>query len=827
MNVAAWVVTLIVAFALGAEAAASDCRREPPLPADVRVIAPIANVPPAVAQFSGTWVGAWKDRGGADVQCNTLVVEEVFPNGFVRVVYSAGASEAWKIPQPEFWRVTGRVADGALRFRLRTQGGGQFAYRVDGGALVGTFNGGGDLRVIRIPDPGQVGCRFTAGAPSPPAGGPRDRITRSDLSGPTYVGTGPVHNDYFAPVGPAAPARHALRGRLTTAATLNFTGNRGCPGLTIPDPGATLEVITHGEHLVPVVRGILTPGNWIVSPGRVWSEPGDQGMSRAAFPFVVVDERDNSAHNGLAMFLFDNTRVSSLRFQIVQETAEWAKFDFWGQAPMTYAPGPVADEATVRARFAAELRHEVPIRPWSALPARGPVIDGFDGDARPEDISANGLIVDGVVYVRGCNTRYGAFPYCRHMRHGVFSVTKSLAAAVALLRLAEKYGDAIFDLKIKDYVPVTAPHDGWADVTFADALNMATGIGDLSPRREPNHVTADENKPKMFEWMKARTAKDKLDIGFTYGKYPWPRGEVVRYNSLHTFILAAAMDALVKRREGPDTHLWDVVTREVYEPLGIFHAPMMHTLETDGRRGIPLLAYGLYPTIDDVAKLVSLLQGRGRHERRQLLHGAKVAEALHPTGREGLGIGLKNRFGERRYHLSFWSAPYRTATGCSLQIPYMLGLGGNFVVLLPNGVAAFRFADGNNYDLESMVLAGEAIRPLCASPPAATAPSPARPAPLTASELAAALSGNTFYGPGVHVYIDPGGVLYAAAGESVDVGRWEITPDGLYCSAWNVGDGGRRRCASVHRQGETFEFLVHDGWSVTPFKRTPGNAERY
>ena len=71
------------------------------------------------------------------------------------------------------------------------------------------------------------------------------------------------------------------------------------------------------------------------------------------------------------------------------------------------------------------------------------------------------------------------------MRHGVFSVTKSLGAAVALLRLAQTYGDQVFDLKIKDYVTVTATHDGWERVTFADALNMATGIGDLAPSGSP------------------------------------------------------------------------------------------------------------------------------------------------------------------------------------------------------------------------------------------------------------------------------------------------------------------------------------------------------
>jgi len=177
----------------------------------------------------------------------------------------------------------------------------------------------------------------------------------------------------------------------------------------------------------------------------------------------------------------------------------------------------------VRTQFAAELQQQTPIQPWSALqiPSRAQWLERFDGDAAPEEISANGLIVDGVIYLRGCHTRAGPYPYCRHMRHGVFSVTKSLGAAVALLRLAQTYGDQVFDLKIKDYVTVTATHDGWERVTFGDALNMATGIGDNALQREPNEPMADENKPKMFKWVEARTAKDKLDISFSYGKYPW------------------------------------------------------------------------------------------------------------------------------------------------------------------------------------------------------------------------------------------------------------------------------------------------------------------
>src|SRR4029077_14851227 len=88
-------------------------------------------------------------------------------------------------------------------------------------------------------------------------------------------------------------------------------------------------------------------------------------------------------------------------------------------------------------------------------------------------------------------------------------------------RLAQKFGDGVFDLKIADYLTGTATHDGWKDVTFANALNRATGIGERPPQRQPNDFSADENRPRMFEWLRKQTLKDKLDVAFSYPKYPW------------------------------------------------------------------------------------------------------------------------------------------------------------------------------------------------------------------------------------------------------------------------------------------------------------------
>ena len=765
-----------------ARASAKECSRATPLPADTTITPAGADVPADLARFSGAWGGVWTNRSGAGGPCTTLVVEEVLANGYARVVYSIGVFDP-HVRLPQYWRASGRIVNGVLSFGLPAPGSqAEFTFREAGADLAGTYKEGtveSVVTVAPIADVRQVGC-----PPVPavvrPSGTTRDRILASELLA-TWTGDGPVHNDYFMPIGSAAPARHALHGTLTVPALKLSSAHNGCAGLPSPSPAFTIEFLTHGDHLVPAIRTIIWSSDRrfgiILSPGRIWSEPGDQGLSRASFPFAIVNPIDNGTLNGLATFVFDDARVSNLRAQITQETMAWARYDYWGQVPMTYARATIPDEARLRAQFESEQRLEVPIKPWSALPigAPSPALDAFDGSAVPDDVSVSGFVIDGVVYAKDCHTRSGPYPYCRHMRHGVFSVTKSLSAAVALLRLAAKYGDGVFEEKIADHVRVTAAHDGWKDVTFADALSMAVPIGDIGPRRDWPDPAPDENQPKMLAWLiKARTAQEKLDHGFSYGRYPWERGEVVRYNTVVTFALAAAMDAYLKRKEGPNAHLWDMVADEVYRPIGILHAPMMHTVEPDGNRGIPLLGFGLTPTIDDLAKLVTLLQARGQHHGTQILSAAKIDEALRRTA-TGLSTRVASRFGDQRYHLSFWSLPYRTALGCSVHVPYMLGYGGNIVVLLPNGVSAFRFADGHTYDPETMILAGEAIRPLCASASAAASPDKSQNVPLSATELRAELPGNTFGTGGVRVFIAPDGRQYFAVGTRVDLGRWRIS----------------------------------------------------
>ena len=565
---------------------------------------------------------------------------------------------------------------------------------------------------------------------TPPSGG-RSVLTVADLMAAQDAGEMPVQNAAFMPLGSHAPARHRFEGtlripefalRAALAATTQKAPNL-LPGQAL-FPGVELQFFVHDGYLVPVRRGIIRPqtgASWsqiIVSPGRVWSESGDNEFWRASFPFILVNHYFNNSHNGIATFVFDDAKASSLRLQITQEAAPWAVYDMWGQTPMSYLPQAITARADLAHIFAEELARELPMRAWSELSAiaeADSVSAIIHQQGSSEGVSAAGLIVDEVIYAHPCHARYGDYPYCRYMRHGVYSVTKSMGAALTLLRLAEKYGPEVFDLKIVDYINVDVrhvSHDGWRDVTFAHVLSMATGIGYRSRVREPLKFEANEDNPILLRWLEVLSAEEKLSMALSVGDdYPWGPGEVARYDTMHSFILSAAMSAFLKSREGRDADLWDMVQREVLEPIGAYHVPIMRTVEDDNARGLPIMGFGLYLRIDDVAKISQLLHDGGQYGDRQLLHSGRLAEALYQTEKRGLPTNGSGQGHE--YQLSFWMKSFSDNHDCETWLPKMMGYGGHIVMILPNRTTAFRFADNHHYRARDLALAAHDVRPLC------------------------------------------------------------------------------------------------------------------
>lgn len=564
------------------------------------------------------------------------------------------------------------------------------------------------LLAIRAPGSGA--------APLTP-GGERDKLTYKQMSGAAAMPPGPVHNSYFMPLGASAEARHKLAGTLAVTVQPTQQVSGGFPGFSA-------SFFTSGGYLVPTERDIIRAknGTWdiILSPGRVWSEPGDQGWSRASFPFVLASREWNESHNGIATFLYDEKRVSKLTIQIVQESAADARFDGWAQLPLKFTPETLNNLDSLAESFEEERKRQIPIRPWSdlKLPRKVNPLADFDGAAK--HVTVSGLMVSGVLYAQPCRTRYGDYPYCREMRHGVFSVTKSIGGALSLFWLAEKYGDRVYDLLIRDYLDITAVHDGWDKVTFEDTLNMMTGVGENAPNpvSSEHDFEADEDDRVFDRFARASGAKGKLDVAFSVGNYPWGPGEIGRYNTIHAFVLSAAMDAFLKDQEGPDANLWDRVVDGVLKPIGIARAPMVHTREADGGRGIPIMGDGYFPTLGEIARIAQLFHDRGRYKGRQLLNADKIDETLSNSPNLGYQIIWHNKYGKYRYFRSFWLMPFRGKGGCLSRVPEMLGLGGNIVALMPNGMTGIRLAggghdDSGNSDGESMARIADSIASFC------------------------------------------------------------------------------------------------------------------
>lgn len=106
-----------------------------PLPSDLKVDLPAADVPASVSRFAGAWAqGAWDG-----VLPHVLVVESVDGAGRAQVVYALGDSAEARVNR-EYRRVTGRIVGDLLMLDLSE--GASVAYHIAGDSLRGTYTSG-------------------------------------------------------------------------------------------------------------------------------------------------------------------------------------------------------------------------------------------------------------------------------------------------------------------------------------------------------------------------------------------------------------------------------------------------------------------------------------------------------------------------------------------------------------------------------------------------------------------------------------------------------------------------------------------------------------
>jgi CubicO group peptidase (beta-lactamase class C family) len=297
------------------------------------------------------------------------------------------------------------------------------------------------------------------------------------------------------------------------------------------------------------------------------------------------------------------------------------------------------------------------------------------------------VIIDGSIYLHPPMTRHGIYPYPHEMRHGVFSVTKSLSGSLSMFYLAERYGEDVFEELITDYITVLADHPGWQNVTFSHVLNMVTGV---EGNDKGGYITPFIHAPGMDAGIKAISNLKDL---------PEQPGEKFNYASTNSFVLSYAMQKLVEKKEGKGIYYWDLVHENVLKPIKAESFVLQHTEEPDGSKGIPIIGWGAYPTVDETAKIATLLLNEGRYKNHQLLNKRKVREALYRTDWEGY-----DSYENRRYNHSFWSRNISIG-GCTKRVSYMIGHGGNYVMFLPDNAILIWYIDKMDYAIDPVVRA--------------------------------------------------------------------------------------------------------------------------
>jgi hypothetical protein len=541
----------------------------------------------------------------------------------------------------------------------------------------------------------------------------RRQLTYRDLT-EGFQADSPVDDAALAlPVG-AAPPSHVFEGRLelldeaTSGGMTILAGDEDPSVRHLPEFDHAF-IQTPDGYLVPTVRGLIITDNpnWnlILGPGRAWDENGDHGMTRASFPFALVWKDANATLNGTMTFLFDDEHISKVWYQITQETTVTFRADLWGLLDANYDPGPVDGADELRDEFAKEISGRLPSRPIEQLGTDYPDVDvsAFGAGVTPENMTWYGFVVDGVNYVGGCGTRHGTYPYCASMRAPSYSTAKSGFVAIALMRLAEKYGADVPDLLVKDYVPETATSPGdWSAVTFDDLLDMASGNFTTSA-----YMVDEEHWDDPF-WTAQYEAPMLADaLHYPHGADP---GTTWVYHTSDTFVLVDALQTYLRSEEGIDADLFRFVVDEVYRPLGIGPG-LFETMRTrdDNWQGQALGGLGLWWIPDDLAKVATFLNVEdGVVDGRRLLDPDMLAAALQ---RDPADPGV-DRVGGGRYNDSFW-ADRVPDLACEVWVPAMIGYSGIVVALFPNGTAYYYASDGQEFTWSAATQAAGEIRPYC------------------------------------------------------------------------------------------------------------------
>jgi len=572
----------------------------------------------------------------------------------------------------------------------------------------------------------------------------RTHLTVEQLTTSFSMGS-QIDNRWFTPFGATTKSKSDLCITIDVMQTEMFSNHRGFEvnnKQVDVFPACKIRLTSIDNVLVPVDRDLLHDRDgqsyWDISlsPGEVWSEAGDGQWSRAVLPFQLSNILESDSRHGLAMFLFTDSKISSIYFQIVAETKAFVapeKLLAWGylSANRKSLDPNVGLDAVRGIRLEIEEQHGLYDLDSLKSEKTRLYFDEMESGTGSDSTLVHGLIINDEIFSTPCRTPVGDYPYPRAMKFGIWSATKTAFATVACLRLAQSFGVDPRSAFVGDLLPEAKGFPAWQGISIGDCLNMATGIGTAASDADPPRIFGDyllekretkgvvngaESYRRYYEWYLALSQYEKSFAALSCPSYSWGPGERVRYRDQDLYIAGAAMDAWLKRQQGSEARIWNVVRDEVYEPAGVYNAIKFHTVEADLHCAVPLSDAGLLLTTDNIAALGRLIHNHGKINQEQVLHPEMLDEVFNPRICKGLPTGTFTADGEVYYHAGTWHLPYMSNNKEMYWIPVMRGYGGQFIYILPNGVTAFRFGFDScdteeRYDMLKLVRLADAIQP--------------------------------------------------------------------------------------------------------------------
>lgn len=520
-------------------------------------------------------------------------------------------------------------------------------------------------------------------------------------------GDGEVDLSAFAPAAAAQPPTHVFEGTLrvsgkvrtrTIHADTDYLSTRQLAAARSFPQDFDYAFVQDGDVLLPGRRGYIVTRHphWdvVLEPGRVWNEAGDDGDTRAALPFALVQKQMNCTHYGVMTFVFgDSGKISHAAIQISSETCKYLKLDMWGLLDATYTPHAVASKQSVLAAYQANLARRIPTRPIAQLASDHPGVDASalaigEANARTQ----YGMEFDGVHYVSDCPTRHGSYPFCDVLPFPSYSTAKSAVASLAFMALEQMHpGTQALKVTALAPVPACAAPD-WRDVTLRNLLDMTSGHYDDSA------YMADEDAAKVQGFFFASGEQQKTE--FACSAYPRRAdpGTVWTYRTSDTFLLGDELERQLRlQTSNARADIFDdVLVAKIYRPLGL-SATAQVTRRSADATAQAFFGYGLQWHRDDIVRLARFIANdQGKIDGKQVLDARLLDLVLQRV--QGQHGSVVTAYPDFRYQLGFWARDVAPLLGCKnpTWVPFMSGFGGISVVMYPNGVIYYNVADSGS-----------------------------------------------------------------------------------------------------------------------------------